>query len=80
MAAFFSEKIAALRHRPCLLSRAAVRAGSQPLFYTYENAARDLGYKPKRTFQRGVEEMAVYFHDEGLFESNGRFIDRLTVK
>jgi farnesol dehydrogenase len=80
MAAFFSEKIAALRHRPCLLSRAAVRAGSQPLFYSYENAARDLGYKPKRTFQRGVEEMAVYFHDEGLFESNGRFIDRLTVK
>jgi nucleoside-diphosphate-sugar epimerase len=68
-AAFFSEKIAALRHRPCLLSRAAVRAGSQPLFYTYENAAHDLGYKPKRAFRRGVEEMAEYFHDQGLFKS-----------
>ena len=79
-AAFFSEKIAALRRRPCLLSRAAVRAGSQSLFYTYENAARDLGYKPQRTFRRGVEEMAAYFHDEGLFESNGRIIDRPTAK
>jgi len=79
-AAFFSEKIAALRHRPCLLNRAAVRAGSQPLFYTFENAARDLGYKPKRTFRRGVEEMAAYFYDKGLFESNGRIIDRPTAK
>jgi nucleoside-diphosphate-sugar epimerase len=80
MAAFFSEKIAALRHRPCLLSRAAVRAGSQPLFYTYENAARDLGFRPKRTFRRGVEEMAAYFYDKGLFESKGRIIDRPTAK
>lgn len=71
-AAVFSEKVAALRHRPCLLSRAAVRAGSQPLFYTHENAARDLGYKPKRTFRRGIEEMAGYFDDEGLFESEPR--------
>jgi nucleoside-diphosphate-sugar epimerase len=71
-AAFFSEKIAALRRRPCLLSRAAVRAGSQPLFYSYENAARDLGYKPRRTFRRGVEEMAGYFDDEGLFGSDLR--------
>jgi len=68
----FSEKIAALRRRPCLLSRAAVRAGSQPLFYSYENAARDLGYEPRRTFRRGVEEMAGYFDDEGLFGSDLR--------
>jgi len=68
-AAFLSEKIAALRHRPCLLSRAAVRAGSQPLFYTYQDAARDLGYEPKRTFRRGVEEMAAYLHEKSLFES-----------
>ena len=73
MAAFLSEKLAALRRRPCLLSRAAVRAGSAPLFYTYEEAARDLGYDPKRTFRRGVEEMAAYFDENGLFERGGRW-------
>ena len=78
-AAFFSEKLAALRRRPCLLSRAAVKAGSLPLFYTYQNAARDLGYMPNRTFRRGVEEMAAYLHEKGLFESNGRIIDRPTA-
>jgi farnesol dehydrogenase len=79
-AAFFPEKIAALHHRPCLLSRAAVKAGSQPLFYSYENAARDLGYEPKRTFRQGVEEMATYLKEEGLFESRGRTIDQPTAK
>jgi len=79
-AALCSEKIAALRHRPCLLSRGAVKAGSQPLFYSYENAARDLGYEPKRTFRRGVEDMADYLKEEGLFESRGRTIDRPTAK
>lgn len=75
-AAFFSEKIAGLRHRPCLLSRAAVKAGSQPLFYSYHRAERDLGYEPKRTFRQGVKEMIAYFNAEGLFESRGRSIDR----
>jgi farnesol dehydrogenase len=79
IAAFFSEKIAAFRHRPCLLSRAAVKAGSQPLFYSCENAARDLGYKPVRTFRQGVEEMTAYLEKEGLFESRGRTIDRQTT-
>ena len=76
LAAFVSETAAALRKRPCLLSRAAVRAGSQPLFYSYENAKRDLGYSPKRAFRQGVEEMVAYFREEGLFESRGRSIDR----
>ncbi len=73
LAAFFSEKMASLRKRPCLLSRAAVRAGSQPLFYTYKNAEQDLGYSPKRTFRQGVDEMATYFREGGLFESKGRY-------
>lgn len=79
-AAFFSEKITALRRRPCLLSRAAVKAGSQPLFYSYANAARDLGYEPKRSFRQGVEEMAAYLEEKGLFESRGRTIDQPTVR
>ena len=75
-AAFFSEKIASLRRRPCLLSRGAVKAGSQPLFYSFDEARRDLGYEPKRTFRQGVEEMVAYFDAEGLFEARGRAIDR----
>ncbi len=74
--AWFSEKAAALRHRPCLLSRAAVRAGSQPLFYSNEEAEQDLGYSPRRSFSEGVEEMIAYFQAEGLFEARGRSIDR----
>jgi hypothetical protein len=50
------------------------------LFYSYENAARDLGYEPKRTFRQGVEEMATYLKEEGLFESRGRTIDQPTAK
>ncbi|HPW17647.1 MAG TPA: NAD-dependent epimerase/dehydratase family protein [Candidatus Aminicenantes bacterium] len=53
--------------------RAAVRAGSAPLFYASGDAARDLGYAPKRTFRQGVEEMAAYFDENGLFERDGRW-------
>jgi len=68
-AARASELVAAVRRRPCLLSRAMVKAGSQPLFYTHENAERDLGYRPKRTFRQAVEEIAAYFEKEGLFSA-----------
>ncbi len=74
--AWLSEKASAARRKPCLLSRAAVRAGSQPLFYSNEEAGRDLGYAPKRTFAEGVSEMIDYFQAEGLFESRGRSIDQ----
>ena len=76
MVAWLSEKAAAARHKPCLLSRAAVRAGSQPLFYSNEESERDLGYKPQRAFAEGVSEMIAYFQAEGLFESRGRSIDK----
>jgi dihydroflavonol-4-reductase len=74
--AWVSEQSAALRHRPCLLSRAAVRAGAQPLFYSNAGAERDLGYRPRGTFREGVGEMIAYFQAEGLFEARGRSIDR----
>jgi nucleoside-diphosphate-sugar epimerase len=62
-----SELASAVTGRPCLLSRAAIKAGSQPLFYTYEDAERDLGYRPKRTFRQAVNEMAAYYEKEGFF-------------
>jgi dihydroflavonol-4-reductase len=76
MGAFFSERFANLSGRPALLSRAAVRAGSMPLYYTYETAARDLGYLPKRTLRKGIEDMVEYYRTENLFETRGRHADR----
>ena len=80
MAAFFSELYSKLFHLPCLLSREAVKAGSAPLFYTYENAAKDLGYQPKRTFYQAISEMVTYFRDENLFEAKGRYLDPAAKK
>ena len=68
-AARASELVSAAGKKPCLLSRAMVKAGSQPLFYTHENAERDLGYRPKRTFRQAVEEMAAYYEKEGFFSA-----------
>lgn len=71
-----SEIYAQATGRPCVLSRAAVRAGSMPLYFTYQDAARDLGYRPKRTFRQAVEEMVTYYQAENLFTSEARNIDR----
>jgi len=65
--AWISEMGARLRGRPCLLSRDVVRAGSQALFYGCENSARDLGYRPARSFLEAVEDMADYYSRMGLF-------------
>jgi dihydroflavonol-4-reductase len=66
-AAWISEMNARLRGRPCLISRAVVRAGSHALFYSCENSARDLGYRPVRSFGQAVEDMADYYSRMGLF-------------
>lgn len=76
MGASLSERFAKLSGRPALLSRAAVRAGSMPLYYTFETAARDLGYLPKHTFRKGIEDMVEYYRAENLFETRGRYADR----
>jgi dihydroflavonol-4-reductase len=75
MGAFFSERYARLVGRPSLLSRAAVRAGSMPLFFSYEKAARELGYRPKRTVRQAIEDMAAYYRAQNLFEARGRQVD-----
>ena len=74
--AFISEQFAKIFNRPMLLSRDAIRAGVYPAFYTYQNAERDLGYKPKRTFREGIEDMVDYYEKENLLEVNERFIDK----
>jgi len=75
MGAFLSERYARLVGRPSLLSRAAVRAGSMPLFFSYEKAARELGYRPKRTARQAIEDMTAYYRAQNLFESRGRQVD-----
>ena len=74
--AFISEQFAKIFNRPMLLSRDAIRAGVYPAFYTYQNAERDFGYKPKRTFRQGIEDMVDYYVKEGLLEVRERFIDK----
>jgi dihydroflavonol-4-reductase len=67
LAAGLSEAFARRSGRPCLLSRGVVQAGSKALFYHHEDASRDLGYRPARTFRRAVEDMADYYSAMGLF-------------
>ena len=74
--AFISEWFAKIFNQPMLLSRDAIRAGVYPQFYTYQNAESDLGYKPKRTFRQGIEDMVDYYEKENLLEVTERFIDK----
>jgi dihydroflavonol-4-reductase len=74
--AMLSEWYAKTFNKPMLLSCDAVRAGQYPAFYTSANAIRDLGYKPKRTFRQGVEDMVDYYKLHHLFEMKGRYIDK----
>jgi dihydroflavonol-4-reductase len=74
-AAAGAEMAARISGGPCLVSRAAVRAGSQPLFYSGRETEAAIGYAPKRTFRQAVEEMADYYSGHGLFGAAGRHID-----
>lgn len=67
LAATLSELNARRSGKPCLLSRGVVRAGSQALFYHHEAAARDLGYRPQRSFRQAVADMADYYDSLGFF-------------
>ena len=67
LAASISEAVARRSGKPCLLSRGLVQAGSKALFYHHEDAARELGYCPQRSFRLAVEDMADYYARMGLF-------------
>ncbi len=75
-AAFVSEKYATLFNQPMLLSRDAVNAGTNFLYYSSINAKQDLGYQPKRSFREAAEEMLEYYLEENLLEAKGRFVDK----
>ncbi len=77
LAAAFSEAASGLSGGPCLLSRAAVRAGSQALFYADDAAAAELGFHPERSFREAVEEMVAEYQASNLFAAKGRRIDRV---
>ena len=67
LAAAISEAMARRSGKPCLLSRGVVQAGSKALFYKHEDADRELGYRPQRSFRQAVEDMADYYARMGLF-------------
>ncbi len=74
--AVFSELYATLFKKPCILSKASVRAGSQTSWYSSEKAKAELGYTPKHTFAEAIDEMYEYFKAHKLFDVSGRFVDR----
>jgi dihydroflavonol-4-reductase len=76
LAAFFSEQYAKLFNKAMLLSRDAVRAGKNPLFYTSQKAKTELGYVAQFTFRQAVKDMVDYYTANGLLEREGRWIDR----
>ena len=78
--ALFSELYAKLFNKPCLLSRAAVKAASYPSFYSYEKANREIGYEPHRSFEEAISEMYDYMKQEDLFSEKGRRMDKILIK
>lgn len=79
-AASLSELYAKLFKKPCLLSKAAVKAASFPNFYSYDKAQRDLGYIPQKTFRQGVEDTYDFMKKNQLFERKGREMDKIFIK
>lgn len=76
VAAYVSEQYAKAFNKPMLLSRSAVRPGANPSFYTSKNAIEDLGYQPRHSFKKGVEDMLDYYIKHNLLQSKGRWIDK----
>ena len=79
-AAFFAETSALLRGTPCLLSRAAARAGSFPSFYSNDETEREIGYAPRRSFREAVEDAYEFMSRNGLLDRTGRDMEALLLR
>ena len=75
VAAFFAEQAALLRGTPCLLSRAAARAGSFPSFYSNDETTRATGYVPQRSFQQAISDAYDFMGRNGLLDRAVRELD-----
>ncbi len=75
IAAFLAEKAALLRGTPCLLSRAAARAGSFPSFYSNEETTKAIGYVPRRSFQEAISDAYDFMSLNGLLDRATRELD-----
>lgn len=75
-AAFISESVDRLFNNPMLLSRDAIRAGANQLYYTSDKATIELGYEPQFNFHQAVSDMVDYYIANDMMERKGRWIDR----
>jgi len=57
LSAAAAEARSGLTGRPVTLSRQAARVSQYALFYSSALAEKELGYRPEKTFQQGVQEM-----------------------
>lgn len=73
--AFFSELYSKIFNKPCLLSRAMIKAASYPSFYSNKKAKQELGYVPQYSFEKAVEDMYEYYQKIDYFSKKTRQID-----
>jgi dihydroflavonol-4-reductase len=73
--AFFSELYSKIFNKPCLLSRAMIKAASYPSFYSNEKAKQELEYAPQYSFENAVEDMYEYYKKIDYFSKKTRQID-----
>lgn len=73
---FLSEKITEILKIPNPISRDYVRIGSVTSFYSYKEAEKEIGYVPKRTLNKAIEDAYDYYEKEDLWENKYRFIDK----
>ncbi|MHA1147211.1 MAG: NAD-dependent epimerase/dehydratase family protein [Promethearchaeota archaeon] len=74
--AALSELYSKLFNKPCVLSKAMIKAGSVPTFYSYEKAYQEIGYTPQKSFKEAVEDMYEYYKKFDYFKKKGREIDK----
>lgn len=75
--AVFSELYSKIFNKPCVLSKAMIKAGSFPSFYSYEKAKKDLGYTPEKSFKEAVEDMFDFMTEHNLLSKEGREMDKI---
>lgn len=74
--AALSELYSKLFKKPCVLSKAAIKAGLVPNFYSYQKAQQEIGYTPQKAFREAVEDMYDYYKKNDYFKKKGREIDK----
>jgi dihydroflavonol-4-reductase len=75
--AWFYERYAKLFGKTPILNTQTVSAGNHYWYFSHDNADKEIGYHPKRTFREAIKEMIAYYDKNKLFDVRERYIDRV---